>query len=126
VGLAAAFDLLKRLDPAAAVAWEDALTTRLVDGLMARGDVEILGAHAPALRGGIVSFNLRGVHAHDVAEILDAGGVAVQAGHHCCQPLLERLGVGACVRASLGPASTADDIDGLLAGLDRVRQVFPR
>ena len=126
VGLAAAFDLLERLDLTAAVAWESALTARLVRGLAARGDVEILGAHAPALRGGIVSFNMRRVHAHDVAEILDADGVAVQAGNHCCQPLLERLGVDACVRASLGPANTSDDIDSLLAGLDQVRQVFPR
>jgi cysteine desulfurase/selenocysteine lyase len=126
VGLAAAFDLLERLDPTAAAAWESALATRLVEGLAARGDVAILGAHAPALRGGVVAFNLRGVHAHDVAEILGSGGVAVQAGHHCCQPLLERLGVDACVRASLGPANTSDDVDRLLAGLDRVREVFPR
>jgi cysteine desulfurase/selenocysteine lyase len=72
----------------------------------------------------IVSFVVDGVHPHDVGTVLDQQGVAVRAGHHCAQPLLERLGVAATVRASMALYNTTDDVDALAAGLDAVRGMF--
>jgi cysteine desulfurase/selenocysteine lyase len=78
----------------------------------------------PNRRAGIVSFNVEGVHPHDVAQILDTEGVAVRASHHCTQPLMRRLGVTATVRASFYLYSVPEEIDRLLVGLHRVREVF--
>ena len=75
-------------------------------------------------RVGPVSFELEGVHAHDVSEILDRHGVAVRAGHHCAQPLMDRLGVAATARASFGVYTTPEEIDRLVDGLDDARRVF--
>ena len=75
-------------------------------------------------RGGIISFSIEGVHAHDVSEILDRHGVAVRAGHHCAQPLMERLGVPATTRASLAVYNTPAEVDRLIDGLLDVRRVF--
>jgi cysteine desulfurase/selenocysteine lyase len=71
-----------------------------------------------------VSFTLEGVHPHDVAEILGAQGVCIRAGHHCAQPLMKRFGVGATNRASFAVHNTREDVDRLVAGLDRVKEVF--
>jgi len=89
-----------------------------VPGLTLHGPVEI------ALRGSVCSFALDGVHPHDVAEILGRDGVCVRAGHHCAQPLMRRLGVPASSRASFAVHSTREDVDRLIEGLDRVREVF--
>jgi cysteine desulfurase / selenocysteine lyase len=75
-------------------------------------------------RAGIVSFNLEGVHPHDVAQVLDWEGVAIRAGHHCCQPLMQRLGVAATNRASFYLYTLPEEIDRLAEGLHRVRKVF--
>ena len=75
-------------------------------------------------RAGIVSFNLDGVHPHDVAQILDLQGVAIRAGHHCCQPLMHRLGVAATNRASFYLYTVPEEIDQLVDGLAAVRKVF--
>ena len=75
-------------------------------------------------RLGPVSFEIDGVHAHDVSEILDRHGVAVRAGHHCAQPLMERLGVAATARASFGVYTTTEEIDRLVDGLEDARRVF--
>jgi selenocysteine lyase/cysteine desulfurase len=75
-------------------------------------------------RAGIVSFNVEGVHPHDVAQILDLDGVAIRAGHHCCQPLMHRLGVAATNRASFYLYTIPEEIDRLVAGLHKVRKVF--
>jgi cysteine desulfurase/selenocysteine lyase len=71
-----------------------------------------------------VSFVLEGVHPHDVGTILDQEGIAVRAGHHCAQPLMERFGVPATVRASIALYNNKADVDALVAGLHRVREVF--
>ena len=71
-----------------------------------------------------MSFNVEGVHPHDVGTILDEEGVAVRAGHHCCQPLMGWLGVDATARASFGIYNGPDDIDALVRGLKRVRKLF--
>jgi cysteine desulfurase/selenocysteine lyase len=78
----------------------------------------------PERRAGIVSFNMDGVHPHDVAQVLDWEGVAIRAGHHCCQPLMQRLGVAATNRASFYLYTVPEEIDRLAEGLLRVRKVF--
>jgi cysteine desulfurase/selenocysteine lyase len=72
----------------------------------------------------VCAFAYEGVHPHDVAEILGREAVCVRAGHHCAQPLMRRLGVGATTRASFGVYSTRDDVDRLVEALDGVRRVF--
>ena len=79
---------------------------------------------AAADRTGVLSFDLEGVHPHDVGTILDREGVAIRAGHHCCQPLMERLGVPATARASLALYNTRADIDALSAALQTARGLF--
>ncbi len=77
-----------------------------------------------AEHGGAISFNVGDVHPHDVAFVLDGEGIAIRAGHHCAQPLMERLGVAATSRASVGLYTTTDDIDRLIAGLATVKRVL--
>ena len=75
-------------------------------------------------RAGIVSFNLDGIHPHDVSQVLDYDGVAIRAGHHCCQPLMQRLGVAATNRASFYLYTIPEEIDRLVEGLHKARKVF--
>lgn len=84
--------------------------------------VRLLGGAEPAL--GVVSFVLDGVHAHDLSTILDHAGIAVRAGHHCAQPVMQRFGVPAALRASFAAYNTRAEIDALVAGLRRARAVF--
>jgi cysteine desulfurase/selenocysteine lyase len=77
-----------------------------------------------ARKTGILSFALEGVHPHDVGTVLDRAGVAIRAGHHCCQPLMERLGVPGTARASLAVYNTREDIDALVAALREARELF--
>jgi len=86
--------------------------------------IELYGPLDPDLRGGVVPFNLPGIHPHDVAQVLDRYGVAVRAGHHCTMPLHERLDLSATARASFSVYSTRDDIDALVRGLTEVGRVF--
>ena len=75
-------------------------------------------------RVGLVSFNVEGVHPHDVAQVLDWEGIAIRAGHHCCQPLMTRLGVAATNRASFYLYTIPEEIDRLVAGLQKVKEVL--
>jgi cysteine desulfurase/selenocysteine lyase len=86
--------------------------------------IELYGPLDPDLRGGVIPFNLPGIHPHDVAQVLDRSGIAVRAGHHCTMPLHERLDLAATARASFNVYSTRDDIDALAAGLQEVLRVF--
>jgi cysteine desulfurase/selenocysteine lyase len=124
IGLGAAVDYLDRLGMDAV--WEH---SRDVVGYAVERLLEVPGLtlHGPAdlaVRGAVCSFALEGVHPHDVAEILGREGVCVRAGHHCAQPLMRRLGVPASSRASFAVHSTRDEVDRLIAGLGRVREVF--
>lgn len=93
--------------------------------LEAKDLVSLYGPRDPDVRAGIITFNVVGVHAHDVAQILDRElGIAVRSGHHCNQPLMEKLGVPATVRASFYLYNTLAEIDALVAGIHQVRQVF--
>jgi cysteine desulfurase/selenocysteine lyase len=87
-------------------------------------DISLYGPMDPALRGGVVPFNLPGIHPHDVAQVLDRFGIAVRAGHHCTMPLHERLDLAATARASFNVYSTREDIDALVVGLKEVQRVF--
>ena len=78
----------------------------------------------PERRAGIVSFNVDGIHPHDVAQVLDWEGIAIRAGHHCTQPLMTRLGVAATSRASFYLYSVPEEVDRLAAGVERVKKVL--
>lgn len=121
-GLGGVFDFLAAWDRGAVSAHESALTRYAIERLEAIAGVHVYGKSAN--RVGVVAFNLEGVHPHDVGTTLDAGGVAVRAGHHCAQPLMRRLGVTATVRASLAPYNTSREVDALVAGVEHAKAVF--
>jgi cysteine desulfurase/selenocysteine lyase len=123
VGFAAACEFLSELTLEAVREHEDAITRYAWEQLSEYPDVTIYGP-PPEGRSGAISFNLDGVHPHDVASILDEDGVCIRAGHHCTQPLHERLGLTASARASFYVYNTRDDVDRLVEGLRRVRTVF--
>jgi cysteine desulfurase / selenocysteine lyase len=75
-------------------------------------------------KAAVVSFTLEGAHPHDIGTILDRDGIAVRAGHHCAQPVMDRFGVPATVRASFGIYNGRDDVDALVAGLHKVQEIF--
>jgi cysteine desulfurase / selenocysteine lyase len=124
IGLAAAFRWLDGLGMDAATAHEREIAAYTLERLEDVPGLRVFGPPPSPERLGPVSFELDGVHGHDVAEILDRHGVAVRAGHHCAQPLMDRLGVAATARASFGVYTTADEIDRLVEGLHDARRVF--
>jgi cysteine desulfurase/selenocysteine lyase len=123
-GLAAACDYLDAVGMDRVHAHELELTSHLLSMLEEMDGVEVYGPRGVQARGGAVSFNVSGVHAHDVGTILDREGVAVRAGHHCCQPLMQRLGVAATARASVYLYNTHEEVDALGAALGEVRRIF--
>jgi cysteine desulfurase/selenocysteine lyase len=122
VGMGAAIDYLRELDVNAIRRYEDDLVAYAVEQLSAARGVKLVGT--PKHRAGVVSFTLDGVHPHDVGMILDSEGIAIRAGHHCTQPVMDFYGVPATNRASFAFYNTREDVDRLIAGLDRVRGVF--
>lgn len=86
--------------------------------------IEIIGSEDPAKHHGALSFNVKGIHPHDVSSILDSCNVAIRAGHHCAQPLLTWLGVESCCRASIAFYNDTSDIDALISGLNTVWSIF--
>ncbi|MFN5901682.1 MAG: aminotransferase class V-fold PLP-dependent enzyme [Novosphingobium sp.] len=121
IGFGAAADYVRSVGLPAIHAHEAALVSELRAALRARNDVTLFG---PEESAGIVSFALDGVHPHDLGTILDEEGVAIRAGHHCAQPLMEHLGVPATARASFGLYSDQDDLAALLRGIERTRRIF--
>ncbi len=121
LGLHAAIDYVDAIGIEAIHAHETALVAQCRDALRSINAVTLYG---PDVSAGIVSFNVLGVQPHDVGTILDEEGVAIRAGHHCCQPLMAYLGVDATARASFGIYNNAADIDALVRGLTRVRKLF--
>jgi cysteine desulfurase/selenocysteine lyase len=126
VGLGAAVDYLSALGMADVAAHEHALVTYALDGLATVEGLTIVGPAAPVDRGATIAFTLAGVHPHDVAQLLDEQGVAVRAGHHCARPVCVRYGVAATTRASFGVYTTTDEIDALVRGVTRAKEVFAR
>ncbi len=125
IGLGAAVDFLDDLGPDAVFAHDQALAALAMERLAEVKGVRVLGP-PPHRRGGVVAFTLEGVHPHDLATVLDAGGVAVRAGHHCAMPLHEKLGVPASARASFHCYSVPEDVDALIRGVRRASEVFGR
>jgi len=121
IGFAAAADYVSAIGLASIERHETMLVSRLREALRGMNDVTVFG---PEQAAGIVSFALDGVHPHDLGTILDEENVAIRAGHHCAQPLMDHLGVSATARASFGLYSDDSDIDALLRGIDRTRRLF--
>jgi cysteine desulfurase/selenocysteine lyase len=122
VGFGAAVDFLKQLDMAKVAAYEAELLAYGTETLEAIPGLTLVGTAGH--KAGVLSFLVDGVHAHDVGTILDREGIAVRAGHHCAQPVMDFYGVAATARASLALYNTRDDIDRLAAGIGRIREVF--
>ena len=123
VGLGAAVDYLEAADLDAIEAYEHELVAYALGRLGEIPGITLYGPPAER-RAGIVSFNLDGIHPHDVAQILDQEGVAIRAGHHCCQPVMQKLGVPATNRASFYLYTLPEEIDQLAEGLYAVHKVF--
>ena len=125
VGFGAAVDYLTALGMESVRAHEMEITGYALEQLAEVPDLEVYGPADLTRRGGAVSFQLADIHAHDLATILDEEqGVAVRAGHHCAKPLMRHLNVPATARASFYVYNTPDDVDTLVAGLFRAREVF--
>ena len=122
VGLAAAIGYLTGIGFERIAGFERELLEYATGALSRLPGVRVIGTAAE--KAGVLSFVLDGVHPHDVGTILDREGVAIRAGHHCCQPLMDRLGVPATARASLALYNNRDDIDALSAALQTVRELF--
>jgi cysteine desulfurase / selenocysteine lyase len=124
VGLGAAVEYLQAVGMERVRAHEAEVTGYALKRL---GELQGLRVYGPAElehRGGMVSFTLGEIHPHDVAQVLDDEGIAVRAGHHCAKPLLRRLGVQATTRASFYLYSTTEEVDALVAGLEKARRFF--
>ena len=124
IGMASALRWLDMLGMEAVREHEEQIADYALERLATVPGLRVFGPHRGEGRLGPVSFEIDGIHAHDVSEILDRHGVAVRAGHHCAQVLMERLGVAATARASFGVYTTAEEIDRLIDGLLDARRVF--
>ncbi|PYF97343.1 cysteine desulfurase / selenocysteine lyase [Georgenia satyanarayanai] len=124
VGLRAAVDYLAELGMDAVAAHEHMLTERLLAGISSVPGVRVLGPQDAADRLAVVAFSVDGVHPHDVGQVLDNAGVAVRVGHHCAQPVHQRLGVHASARASASIYTTEQEIDVFVEELGKVRHFF--
>ncbi|ELY55915.1 aminotransferase class V-fold PLP-dependent enzyme [Natronolimnohabitans innermongolicus] len=124
VGLEAAIDWLEEIGMDRIQAHEEEIARYAYEQLAAEGDVEIYGPEPGPDRGGLVSFNVDGVHAHDLASIMNDHTVAVRAGDHCTQPLHDKLGVPASTRASFYVYNTREEVDAMVEALDDARQLF--
>ncbi len=122
VGLGAAIDYLDAIDPAAMTDHESQLLARATEALAAFPGVRLIGTARQKVS--LVSFVMEGVHAHDIGTVLDREGICVRTGHHCTQPMMERMGVPATARASFAFYNTHEEVDALVRGLERVRDVF--
>ena len=122
IGLGAAVTYLEAAGLPAIAAHEREVLAYAVERLGEVPELRLVGT--PRERSGAVSFLLGDVHPHDVGTVLDRHGVAVRAGHHCAQPLMQRLGVAATVRASVGLYTTREDVDALVRALHAAREVF--
>lgn len=121
IGLHAAIDFIDSFGPEAIFAHESALAAQTRDALRGINSVTLYG---PEKSAGIVSFSMEGIHPHDIGTILDEENVAIRAGHHCAQPLMDHLGIPATARASFGIYNDENDVAALVRGLERVKRIF--
>jgi len=122
VGLRAAIEYLDKLGLDAIAAYEHALLSYATDRVSALPGVRLIGTARQ--RAGVLSFVMDGVHPHDIGTILDQEGIAIRTGHHCAQPVMKRFGVDATARASISFYNTKEEIDRLVGGIEKVREVF--
>jgi cysteine desulfurase / selenocysteine lyase len=122
VGLHAAIDYLGRLGMDNIAAYEHELLVYATDELAAIPGVRLIGTAKQ--KASVLSFVIEGIHPHDVGTILDQEGIAVRTGHHCAQPVMERFGVDATARASFALYNTKEEIDALVRGIQKVKEVF--
>jgi cysteine desulfurase/selenocysteine lyase len=125
IAFGAALDYLKRLGMDNVRKHEKELLKYGLDKFSEIANVDIYGPIDPETRGGLVTFNIKGIHPHDIAGILDSEyGVAIRSGHHCAQPLTEKLGTYATCRASFYIYNTKDEINVLVEGVKKVKKIF--
>ena len=124
VGLGAAVDYLSALGMDNVRAHEEAVTAHALEGLATVSGLTILGPQDASLRGGAISFELDGIHPHDIAQVLDSRGIAVRAGHHCAKPAHARFGVQSSTRMSSYLYTTPAEIDALVEGLEYTKKYF--
>ncbi|MBI3418581.1 MAG: aminotransferase class V-fold PLP-dependent enzyme, partial [Proteobacteria bacterium] len=120
--LASAIDYISTLGMDRIAAYEQQLVNTAYERLQRINRIKFYGSDN---RASILSFNLEGVHPHDAGSIMDRCGVAVRTGHHCAEPLMERLGTPGTVRASFAFYNTMEDVDVLVRSLEKVREIFP-
>ncbi|HQU09046.1 MAG TPA: aminotransferase class V-fold PLP-dependent enzyme, partial [Opitutales bacterium] len=122
VGLAAALDFLNRIDKTAMEAYEQDLLIMATEGLLAIPGVRIQGEAFPKVP--LISFTLDGVHPHDMATVFDSEGIAIRAGHHCAQPLMDRLGLVATARVSFALYNTREEVQRFLDTVHKIKKFF--
>jgi len=122
IGLGAAIDYVRDLGLDAVTAHEQQLLAYATAAVSAVPGVRVVGTARD--RAGVLSFVLEDVHPHDIGQILDQEGIAIRTGHHCCQPVMDRFHVPATARASFALYNTSADVDALVAGLYKVKEMF--
>lgn len=122
IGLAAAIHYLSKFDHTALAAYESDLLSYATEAVGNVNGIRLIG-EAPE-KVGVLSFVMDGVHPHDIGTVLDSVGIAIRAGHHCCQPLMRRLGLAGTARASFAFYNTRTEVDRLTEGLVKVKKMF--
>lgn len=124
IGLGAAVDYLSRLGMDAVRKHEKEITAYALDALLSMKAITIVGPKDIAKRGGVIAFTIKGIHPHDVAQVLDEDNICIRVGFHCAQPLHEFLKIGPTARASFYIYTTKKDVDALTEGLEKVTRIF--
>lgn len=124
IGLGAAIDYVSAIGMDNIQAHEAELTAYALTALAAVPGLTVIGPSTPDDRGATISFTMKGIHPHDVSQLLDEQGIAVRAGHHCARPVCVRYGISATTRASFGIYTTMAEVDALVTGLARVQEMF--
>ena len=122
VAFAEAINFIKKIGIKNIAAHENEILEYAYEKLKKNNSVNIIGS--PKNRGSVLCFTIKGIHPHDIATILDDDGVAIRAGHHCCQILHDKLGIAATARASIGVYNTKEDIDILCKAIDNCKKIF--
>ncbi len=122
IGLGVAIDYLSGLGMDAIARYEHELLTDATEKLEKISGLRIIGT-APE-KAAVISFVMENIHPHDIGTIVDGEGVAIRTGHHCCQPLMDRYNIPATARASLAFYNTREDVDRLVAAIEKVKEVF--